>query len=82
MNKELMNKELRNLLNEISDKLSDLMDDLEEVIEEEEEAFNNLPESLQDSTKGIVMMDRLDTLHTAISELEDTTDSLQGVIEE
>lgn len=39
MNKELMNKELRNLLNEISLKLSSLMDDylfqLKEVIEEE-----------------------------------------------
>lgn len=77
-----MNKERRKRLLEISDKLSDLMDDLEEVIEEEEEAFNNLPESLQDSTKGIVMMDRLDTLHTAISDLEDTRDYLQGAIEE
>ena len=77
-----MNKERRKRLIEISDKLSDLMDDLEEVIEEEEEAFNNLPESLQDSTKGIVMMDRLDTLHDAISELEDTRDYLQGAIEE
>ena len=74
-----MNKERRKRLLEISDKLSDLMDDLEEVIEEEEEAFNNLPESLQDSTKGIVMMDRLDTLHTAISDLEDTRDSLQEI---
>ena len=86
MNKELMNKELRNLLNEISLTLSNLMDDylfqLKKVIEEEEEAFNNLPESLQDSTKGIVMMDRLDTLHDAISELEDTRDYLQGAIEE
>lgn len=48
-----MNKERRNRLIEISNKLDDLLDDLEKVIEEEEEAFNNLPESLPE---GIVIM--------------------------
>lgn len=74
-----MNKERRNRLSEISDLVGDAIDQLEEIMEEEQEALDNLPESLQSSSKGEAMdeaitsmqdiMDELTTIQTDIDEL-------------
>lgn len=77
-----MNKERRIKLKEITEKLESLLNDLEQVRDDEEDAFYNLPESLQDSTKGLEMMDILDTLGSIYADLEVSRDELQEVIEE
>lgn len=74
-----MNKERRNRLSEISDLVGDAIDQLAEIMEEEQEALDNLPESLQSSSKGEAMdeaitsmqdiMDELTTIQTDIDEL-------------
>ena len=54
-------------------KIQKAIDLLDEVITDEQDAHDNLPESLQDSTKGEKMDEDLDSLQEA-------KDSLEGVL--
>ena len=58
---------------------------LESVIDEEQEALDNLPESLQDGEKGQQMQEYIDTMTDVLDELENLDvesfmDQLQEVI--
>jgi hypothetical protein len=55
----------------IEDTLADAITDLESVKDEEEEALENLPESLQDSDQAETMREAVSALENAISALED-----------
>ena len=48
---------------------------------EEQEAFDNMPESLQDSERGQTMYENIDNLESATSDLEDVIMNLQEIIE-
>ena len=50
-----MNKNRRKQLERIVEQLENLRDDLEMLKDEEQECFDNLPESLQESEKGEMM---------------------------
>lgn len=45
--------------------------------EEEEMAFENLPESLQESERGTTMQDNVDYLDTAVTGLEEAKEVLE-----
>ncbi|EGE9794897.1 hypothetical protein [Salmonella enterica] len=47
-----MNNERRKRLTALSQQLAELKDDIQSVLDEEEEAFSNLPESLQNGERG------------------------------
>ena len=58
-------------------------DTLNEVRDEEDEAYENLPESLQDGDRGDAMQEAIDTLDDAISSLDDVIgflDDLDSII--
>ncbi|MEL7586653.1 MAG: hypothetical protein AAGU19_08050 [Prolixibacteraceae bacterium] len=76
-----MNKQRRKQLREIADKLADLNADLESLKDEEQEAYDNLPESLQDGERGQTMNEIIDTLDTAFYSLEETICSITEAIE-
>lgn len=57
------------------------MTDLEAVRDEEEEALYNLPESLQESTKGDEMQENIDDLDNIVSNLSDVIDELEKYIQ-
>lgn len=59
-----MNKERRR-------RLSGICNMLEELISEEQEAFDNLPESLQCSEKGESMEQNMDAIGDALGALEE-----------
>ena len=52
---------------------------LEAVMEEEQEAFDNMPESLQCSERGEAMEEYIGTLEEAIDNLE--ADELQEIVD-
>lgn len=60
-----------------------LMDQAREILEsvkdEEQEAFDNMPESIQNSERGEAMEDYIYTLEDALSNLE--TDALQDIVD-
>ena len=69
-----MNKKRRKWLENIINKLEEQKDELDSLICEEQEAYDNMPESLQDSERG-------QTMYEAISDLESERDSLEDVMQ-
>lgn len=65
-----MNKQRRKELENIADVLNDCMSRLEYVKDEEQEAYDNLPESLQYSEKGELMQENVDDIDMIISDLD------------
>ncbi|ECR5874423.1 hypothetical protein BXO36_04375 [Salmonella enterica subsp. enterica serovar Hartford] len=71
-----MNNERRKRLTALSQQLAELKDDIQSVLDEEEEAFSNLPESLQNGERGDAMQTDIAALDAAVSALEETSDQL------
>jgi len=76
-----MNKQRRKWLQDIIDALENQKQEIESLTMEEQEAFDNMPESLQDSERGQTMSDNIDNLESATSDLEDVIMNLQEIIE-
>lgn len=74
-----MNRERRKRIMQISEKLSDIRTSLETILEEEEIAFDNMPESLQESERGEQMQEYIETIGEAISCIEETESSLEEI---
>lgn len=66
-----MNKARRAKLNLIEKELARLAEEIEDAGNEEREAFDNLPESLQQSERGEAMDSSADELESIASELTD-----------
>lgn len=68
-------KELRDALIEFRDKYSEVKDKLIERLEcvrdDEQEAYNNLPESLQLAERGDAMLECIDAINDALFELDE-----------
>lgn len=77
-----MNARRRMTIAAIIAALEDLQPTLDEVAEEEREAFDNLPESLQDSGRGQSMSASADCLEYAQSSFEEVLAQLQESIEQ
>lgn len=87
-----MNKIRRKELARIIEKLEQLdalreeiREELASVLDEEQEALDNMPESLQESEKGEQMQEYIDTMENVTGELdlidiEDLIDQLQEII--
>lgn len=72
-----MNNDRRNRITEAQEHLSLARSMLETVRDEEQEAYENMPESLRESERGLKMEEGLDTLDNALSDLEDMESSLE-----
>ncbi|BBQ85703.1 MULTISPECIES: hypothetical protein [Enterobacteriaceae] len=71
-----MNNERRKRLALLAQQVTELKDDVQAVLEEEEDAFNNLPEGLQNGERGDAMQTAIAALDAAVSALEETSDQL------
>lgn len=65
-----MNKQRRKELEKVQGAISDIISDLECIRDEEQEAFDNLPESLQYSEKGEYMEETIGMIEDVINDLE------------
>ena len=82
-----MNDTRRNALAEIRSRielalgeLGNAKDELDGVISAEQEAFDNMPEGLQQADRGQAMEDGLSTLDDASSNLDDAISSLEDIM--
>lgn len=76
-----MNKKRRKDLEEIAEELNKILATrLEALIDEEQEAYDNMPESLQSGSKGEKMSEVLDLLNSAKSDLENSVEELLSVV--
>lgn len=71
-----MNKTRRKQLEKIAAQIEELEDQISELCNQEQEAFDNLPESLQYGDKGGIMTEAIDEMEGVVSELSDLRDRL------
>lgn len=76
-----MNKTKRNRLEKIQAQIESLIYEIDEIRDEEDEAYNNLPEGIQDSEKGEDMYDNISDLEEISMSLCDVTEIIQNIIE-
>jgi hypothetical protein len=72
-----MNKVRRKRIQEAISKLEEAKQILEEVQVEEQDSFDNLPGSLQDSEKGEQLSDNISFLDDVVSDLDDQMGQLE-----
>lgn len=66
-----MNKDRRRQLEDVKDSLDEAIALLNDIKDEEQDAYDNLPESLQASANASKMTDAIDTIDDAISSVEE-----------
>lgn len=76
-----MNKERRNKLAVLRGNLEDLAADLEALAGEERDAFDNMPESLQQGERGQQTEAAADALDEAVSELQTALNNIEQASE-
>ncbi len=76
-----MNNARRAALQAIRTKVIGLQNDLEALKDEEQEAFDNLPEGLQETERGEKMEAAVETIESAIYAMEETMDFLNDACE-
>ena len=76
-----MNKERRKKINEVIDTLSEAQSVIRDVSEEEQEAFDNLPEGIQNSERGVRMSEYIETLAEQDGALDDIISYLTEIAE-
>ena len=77
-----MNKARRKKLGEIIDQLEYLLEDLDAVASEEREAYENLPESLQESDRCCAMEEAADELDDICSEMDELRQRIESMVDE
>ena len=75
-----MNKSRRARLNATINALTELRSDLEIVHDEEDEAMENMPESLQESDRYYAMEEACDNMSDAMDALDEAVDALESAI--
>lgn len=74
-----MNKDRRKRLTDIVERLSGIHADLEELATDERDAFENMPEGLQQSAKGEQIDANADALENASCTVDDLNTELQEI---
>lgn len=77
-----MNKQRRKILGELASQLAAIREAIEAVRDEEQEAFDNLPEGLQQGERGEAMESAIDTLENVATDLESAESSLGELAEQ
>lgn len=75
-----MNKQRRRELTRIYNAIEALKDDLENIMCEEQEALDNMPESLQYSERGEQMTEYIESMDNTLGCLRDALDYIDEVI--
>ena len=76
-----MNNKRRKTIALVINSLENLSTDLEDVAQEESDAYENMPESLQQSDRGSIIEDNIYNLEDCISQINDVIDTLSSMIE-
>ena len=75
-----MNQQRRTKLKKARGLVSEAKEIVESVRDEEQEAYDNLPESIMDSERGERMEEAIDLLDSAVSNLESAEEDIGSAI--
>lgn len=67
-------------LNEAKTKIESAMEIIDNCRDEEQEAYDNLPEGIQDGEKGDAMLENISSLEDAYSYIEDVPGNIEDTI--
>lgn len=76
-----MNKQRRKWLEDIIGKLEEQKDELYNLLQEEQEAYDNMPENLQESERGQAAYEYVSDLEDEYNSLEDVIQNLQEILD-
>ena len=76
-----MNNDRRKRLNEVKERITAILCTIEEIRDEEEAAYENLPESLQESERGEKMYEAVEGLQDLYDNPESAADDIESIIE-
>ena len=76
-----MNNQRRNRINEVIAQLEEAKSIIEECKDEEQEYYDNMPESFQQSDKGTTAENNVSELESSEYSIDNAIDDLQGIIE-
>ena len=71
-----MNKTRRKAIQEAVKKIENLV---QNILDDEQEAYDNMPESLQESENGLISVEAQDNLEAAIDALEEAISYLEDI---
>jgi len=69
-----MNKQRRAALGKLQERINELKTEAEALRDEEQDAFDNMPESLQESERGEAAQEALEYLECLVSSLDEAYD--------
>lgn len=75
-----MNKKQRKQLQELCDQAGAIKDEIEMIRDDEQEKIDNLPDSLQGSSKEDEYQEGIDALEEIISSLEEAIDNFSELV--
>ena len=75
-----MNKQRRKNLMEVIDALENCSLDIECLLDEEQDSYDSIPESLQESERGQLMENAIDCLDSARGSISDAIESIEDAI--
>ena len=76
-----MNKQRRSRIERVISMLSDAYEELVSIRDEEQEAFDNLPEWIQESERGQSIEDCANELDDAVSELDGLISTINDILD-
>lgn len=76
-----MNNQRRKELTRINEAIAELRLDIQNMLDEEQEAFDAMPESLQDSERGEKSQNAIGELENAIGNLDDAEAAIEEAIQ-
>lgn len=76
-----MNNNRRERINKVHAKLDEILGLIDELREEEQEAYDNMPESMQYGERGEKMQEAIDALEEAYNDVEEACDNLDTAAE-
>lgn len=76
-----MNKSRRNQLRDIQQELRDIHERLGILRDEEQGAYDNMPESLQNTERGENAQNAIDTLESAADQVLEAADEIDEILE-
>lgn len=76
-----MNMQRRKRIEKVGRQLEELLEEINAIQEEEQEAYDNTPESLQESERGIKMWNAIENLDYVADGLEDVIETLAEAME-
>lgn len=74
-----MNKKRRKEIENLRESISETKAKLQDLLDEEQQAFGNMPESIQESGRGEEMQEIIEYMEAAIDSLEEATESLTEI---